>query len=121
MGVGNDGYGLLCFFEDGILKYHYPYFDSCFVGVGTDPQINTDFSIKVVPNPVINTSLLTIEGDKITDCFQIEIYNLTGIKVFSGRFQKRFKIDRTDFQAGVYFFKVYNRNDFSYIGKFIVM
>ena len=77
--------------------------------------------MKVVPNPVVATSSLILDGNNVNDDFQIEIYNLTGIKLSSGSIRKKFLINRTDFQPGVYFYKVFSKTGNIYPGKFIIL
>jgi hypothetical protein len=118
--VGRDGYTLLCFFENGIVKYHNPGFDSCYVVTGLDNKYFADMTVRISPNPIIERSTLVVENSKKADKMQIDFYDLIGRKVYSKIFLNELQLTRNDFQPGIYFYKILETSGYILTGKIIV-
>jgi Secretion system C-terminal sorting domain len=118
--VGRDGYSLLCFFENGIVKYHNPNFDSCYIVTGLDNKYFADMTVRISPNPMIERSTLVVENSKKGAKMQIDFYDLMGRKVYSKIFLNELQITRNEFQPGIYFYKIFERIGYILTGKIIV-
>jgi hypothetical protein len=118
--VGRDSYSLLCFSEDGIVKYHHPYFDSCYVLTGFDDNKSIDWSAKVFPNPISERSTLTVEHSIGNNNMQIDFFDLMGRTVYSTSFLTELLLTRKDFQPGIYFYKISDKSGNILTGKVLV-
>ena len=101
--VGRDSYSLLCFAEDGIVKYHKPDYNSCYVFTGLDEKKSVAWSVKISPDPIIESSILTVEPTNPGNNFQIDFFDLTGRNVYSKSFINELLLTRNDFQPGKLF------------------
>lgn len=114
-------FDLLCFFEDDTLVYSNPEFLYCYyntTGTG-EPDVNM-FSVEVVPNPVVSSSLFRINGDLSPD-FMIEIYTLQGVKIKTILPDKSsLVLRREDYSSGIYILRLLQKDSVSISGKFIV-
>jgi hypothetical protein len=118
--VGRDSYSLLCFSEDGIVKYHHPNYDSCYVLTGIGNKKPIDWRVQVFPNPIIENSTLIVEHSNGTSRMQIDFYDLFGRKVYSRIFLNELQLTRSDFQSGIYFYKISDRSGNILTGKILV-
>lgn len=118
--VGRDSYSLLCFSEDGVVKYQNPYFNSCYVLTGLDDKKPVDWSVKVSPDPIIESSILIVENSNRATNMQIDFYDLIGRNVCSKSFFKELQLTRNDFQPGIYFYKISDSSGNIFMGKIIV-
>jgi hypothetical protein len=118
--VGRDSYSLLCFSEDGIVKYHLPPFDSCYVLTGSADEKSIDWSVKVCPNPLIESATLTVEHSNSGNNMQIDFLDLAGRNVYSKSFFNELQLTRKDFQPGIYLYKIADRSGKILTGKIIV-
>ncbi|MCK9220828.1 MAG: T9SS type A sorting domain-containing protein [Bacteroidales bacterium] len=117
--VGRDSYSLLCFSEDGILKYHHPNYDSCYVLTGLDIKNDVEMKVRISPNPIIERSTLVVENSNRTAKMQIDFYDIMGRKVYSKIFLNELQLTRNEFQPGIYFYKIVDRFGYILIGKII--
>lgn len=118
--VGRDSYSLLCFSEDGIAKYHQPDYNSCYVLTGLDEKKTYDWSVNVVPNPIIESSTLTVEHSNSGNNLQIDFFDLLGRDVYSKCFINEILLTRNDFQPGIYIYKLTDRSGNMLTGKIVV-
>jgi hypothetical protein len=118
--VGRDSYSLLCFSEDGNVKYHHPNYDSCYVLTGLDIKNDVEMKVRIFPNPIIERSTLVVENSNRTAKMQIDFYDLIGRKVYSKIFLNELQLTRNEFQPGIYFYKIVERFGYILIGKIIV-
>lgn len=106
MMVGRDSYSLLCFSENGIVKYNNPNFDSCSVFTGLDDKYLNALTVRISPNPIIDKSTLVVENSNKFSKMRIDLYDLTGRKVYSKIFINELQLNRNDFQSGFYIYKI---------------
>jgi hypothetical protein len=118
--VGRDSYSLLCFSENGIVKYHQPNYNSCYVLTGLETKKSVALSVKVSPNPIIESSVLTVEHSDSGDNMQIDFFDLTGRNVYSTSFLNELLLSRKDFQPGIYFYIVTDSSGNILTGKIVV-
>ena len=118
--VGRDSYSLLCFSEDGVMKYQNPNFTSCYVLTGSDDKQTVEWNVKVSPDPIIESSTLIVEHSNGATNMQIDFYDLTGRHVCSKSFFKELPLTRNDFQPGIYFYKISDSSGNIFTGKIIV-
>ena len=89
-GAGLDTYILVCYFENGILKFHdTTYSSSCFT---------------ISPSPITSVSTLTINGIEDINSISIRFYNLLGKEVLFKYGEKRIEIYKNDFPSGISFY-----------------
>jgi hypothetical protein len=118
--VGRDSYSLLCFSENGIVKYHQPNYNSCYVLTGLETKKSVAWSVKVSPNPIIESSVLMVEHSDSGDNMQIDFFDLTGRNVYSTSFLNELLLTRNDFQPGIYFYKLTDSSGNILTGKIVV-
>ncbi len=104
--VPMDGYALLCFSEDGIVKYHHPYTDSCYVLTGFDDMHSYNTTVRISPNPFSESTTLIVEHSNWLKDMQIDFYDLTGRIVYSKTFFSEIRLTRNEFNPGIYFYKI---------------
>ncbi|MFH2143751.1 MAG: T9SS type A sorting domain-containing protein [Bacteroidota bacterium] len=101
--VGGDGYDLLCYWENEVLKYHNSIYSECYwyyTNIG-DP---IDLNVYVFPNPV--TDKLFIEMFNKDISYSVELMNIVGQVIFNGNFIDDGEIDVSGFSKGIYFLKI---------------
>jgi hypothetical protein len=102
------------------VKYHNPYFDSCYVLTGLDNKKSVNLSVKVFPNPIIESSTLVVENSNRVGKMQIDFYDLMGRKVYSRIFLNELPLNRSEFQPGIYFYRISDGSGNILTGKIIV-
>lgn len=118
--VGRDSYSLLCFSEEGIVKYHHPNYDSCYVLTGFDNKYGIEMRVRIAPNPISEKSTLVVENSNKFASKQIDFYDLMGRKVYSKLFLNELQLTRDEFQPGIYFYTIFERFGYTLTGKIIV-
>ena len=118
--TGRDSYSLLCFSETGIVKYHQPGYNSCSVFTGIETKNTFDWSVKVSPDPIIESSILTVKHSGSDDKMKIDFFDLTGRNVYSKCFLNELPLTRKEFQPGIYFYKLTDRSGNILTGKIVV-
>jgi len=68
------------------------------------PQVNGETAWSLFPNPASST--FTIQINSQLQNVDLEIFNLTGGKIYSGAFSKQFTFDCEQFPSGIYFVKL---------------
>lgn len=114
-------YQLLCYYENDSLKYQNPNYGFCYYNnVGINVFGTNNIKVNISPNPVISTSLLTIESNHRKDCI-LEIYSITGIsiKTFVIR-NNQLLINKNDFVSGLYMYRIIYPDLEIINGKFII-
>jgi hypothetical protein len=117
--VGRDSYALLCYFEDGILKYHNPGIDLCYVVTGTGEREPAGWGVTLSPNPLAVSSVLIVKGPDNDGLLLAEFYDITGRKVCSMSFSKKLQLSKKDFQPGLYFYRISGGPGNVLTGRFI--
>jgi hypothetical protein len=113
---------LLCFTQDGNLKYHNTSYDSCsFTAVGI-PDEYTSNKMIIYPNPIQTSAMFTLQNEK-RENVQLKIYNSLGILV---RTEESVNLNsyilyRDGLNDGLYYYELRTLNS-QHIssGKFIV-
>lgn len=87
--------------------------------IGVD-EIDSDFSLQVLPNPVMNNSVLKVPVE-FGGTYNLEIVNINGLKIreYAGMCDNEIIIRKQDFVPGYYFIKLWNNNKI-FKGKFII-
>jgi hypothetical protein len=117
--VGRDSYALLCYFEDGILKYHNSNFESCYVVTGTGEKDPATWEATLIPNPLAESSVLIVKCPDAAGLLLADFYDLTGRKVCSMSFSKKLQLSKKDFQPGLYFYRISGGSGIVLTGRFI--
>lgn len=104
--VGCDYYSLLCYFDEGILKYHDPDYTNCFYITDVDEQSPFHPTIKVFPNPFSESAVIEIFGLDINSTVAVNLYNLNGYLVYSNTGGMRTKLFKNHLPAGIYFYRL---------------
>ncbi|MCX6248860.1 MAG: T9SS type A sorting domain-containing protein [Bacteroidetes bacterium] len=120
MKVGEDGYSLLCFKEDGLLLYQNPYFTDCYVVTGITPNRNRDVTVSVYPNPVSGTSAFRINGLNDIPAIEVRFYNALGEPVFVKRGLNEFQLRKSELESGVYNYRIESSGRPVLSGKIVV-
>jgi hypothetical protein len=117
--VGEDGYSLLCFEENGVLKYHnpYPFYTNCYVTTGTDNPVEKEEIISLSPNPA-NDQLMILRKDNNYPR-DIVIQDGLGRTCFRENNFTRGTIDVSSFREGIYFIR-YSDARACMVKKFII-
>lgn len=100
-------YELLCFTENDTLKYLNPNYNYCFYIVGVDEIKQDKIKVNLYPNPVISTSILSIENLE-DNLAALDIFSILGGKIRTITFNKNRQIiiNNSDFQSGLYIYRV---------------
>jgi hypothetical protein len=109
---------LLCYYENDTLKWTNPDYNKCYIAHSPSTNIqelNTN-TIRYFPNPVTTSFIVEIDN---AETIIVEIYSVTGIKMFSKTIVQREHIDVADYSNGVYFVKFINNNEVVRYGKII--
>ena len=109
---------LICFKKNDTLVYLNSGYTGCFNFLSSISDHKSDKTISVYPNPVIGISIIDL-----AQSFDIlEIYNCNGIQIVSKDIAnlKSYKIISSQFNPGLYFFRVYSYKGFDRCGRFIV-
>jgi len=120
-GITGGKYDLLCFYENEELIYSNPEFENCFYNtVGIGEFETNSLRVEIIPNPVISSSIMKIEGEFNHD-LMIEIFTIDGLKIRTILPDSlRYVIRKEDYFPGVYIFRVTKKNAGFIAGKFIV-
>lgn len=113
---------LVCFEQNDTILYLNEEFVPCFDYFVSNNDWGNKFDLlKVFPNPVRNHFSINFESGKeiITG---IEFYNILGIniKTIQNVFEKKIQLEKDDFKAGIYIFKVLLSDDRYVFGKLII-
>ncbi len=104
--VGEDGYGLLCFEENGILKYHNPFYTDCYVATGIKSLCNLELTVSVNPNPITDISTVRINGMKKNTEIVVRFYNSLGENVLTKSTTNEFQLRKSELPSGIYLLTV---------------
>lgn len=110
---------MMCFTENGILKYHDPYFESCYILTAINNPERDEFTL--FPNPT--SGVFTIQfRDQQTVPLVMEFRDLTGKAVKTVNLQPG--VNPVTIQApssgGMYFFRLLNAGTIMSSGKILV-
>ena len=118
---GCDYYALLCFYDDGIMKYNNPSYPSCYI---TTVGINESFeplpTISIYPNPIIDKSTLEIQGVEESNSILISMYNVMGNEVYANIGGKKRTICKNNLLSGIYCYRIIFNNVILKTGKIII-
>jgi Secretion system C-terminal sorting domain len=89
--------------------------DYCDIGIN-DPENESEAFI--YPNPVTDISILEIPEKNSKN--YIQIFDVQGKEVFNCISNNSIEINRSDFNTGIYFYKITNSENKTFTGKFIV-
>jgi hypothetical protein len=106
MYVGCDSYSLLCYEEGGIVKFQDPLFLTCYLVTGTEDQGPGSIRVTLLPNPVVDVSVLNVMTADPGEELYINLYDLTGRMIMTKPFIKELQIRRNDFLPGIYLYRI---------------
>jgi len=118
--LGFDSYTLLCFSENGIIKYQNPDYNSCYVVTGIDNKCDTDQKVSIYPIPVTGSSKLVVYQQYHEMELVIEIIDLYGQIIYSKAFISETQINKSELRTGMYLFKIKNKSQEITRGKLII-
>jgi hypothetical protein len=116
---GCDYYSLLCFTENGILKYHDSNYSSCYILTGINESVVKP-TIIIYPNPMMDVPTLEINNFNEYISISISLYNLSGNEVLKSTDQKLIKIYKNNLPSGIYFYRITSNNIKLETGKIII-
>ncbi len=91
-----------------------------FIAVATEKVIIPDLKVSIAPNPMINQTIIRIDGTEYQEA-QLRLYNTLGGVVQMATFNKReVLLKRSDLSPGIYFFDVLLDGQKGFIGKLVV-
>jgi len=121
MFMGCDYYFLLCFFEDGILKYQNPDYSLChYWPVSVKEDKLEGVTINISPNPITGISFLEIKNIDNYRQVCMKIFNLFGIEVWSKNIEKYSTINKEEIPPGFYLYRISGNDKVIGSGKLIV-
>jgi hypothetical protein len=121
IGVGCDSYSLLCYFENGILKYKNPDLQFChYWPTGTNENTETDPAVTIFPHPVTDISVMDIKGIENFNRVTVKFYNLFGNEVLSEKAKKNIEIQKGKMPSGLYFYRISVDGRLVQTGKLII-
>ena len=86
-------------------------YNSCFVYTSSGNEGDNNIQLQVYPNPSDNQIILDInEPINPSEIFNVEIFDITGKRVFSNVGSLPMILENENFQKGIYHVKVYNSN-----------
>jgi hypothetical protein len=106
MKIGDDGYSLLCFEENGIFKYHNPSYTNCYVVTGIETISGPEITVSVNPNPVTEISTVRITGMKGNSEILGRFYNSLGENVLTKSATNEFQLRKSELPSGIYLLTV---------------
>lgn len=119
--VGVNHY-MLCYFENGSLIYSNPNYSLCYYNtVDIEDREFQDAWISIHPNPVVSTSTFRISGDLDVKGSLLEVYSLTGSLLKSYNIEENeIQLHASDFESGIYFYRLITVDGLGRSGKFVV-
>ncbi len=89
--------------------------------VGINPvDSDIDFSVSIVPNPVTETSVIIVSGNK-KQKFELFIYSNNGQLVARAALREKYEILSDKFSKGIYYYRVVSASGQIANGKFVVV
>jgi hypothetical protein len=117
---GCDYYTLLCFTEDGILKFHNPSYPSCYVLTDINDKNRIDPIVLIYPNPITDISILEIKNVENFNSISICIYDLFGKVILSKSDEIRIILNSNDLPSGIYLYNLTINKTTHKRGKIII-
>ncbi len=113
-GTDND---LVCLFQNDTLVYHYSEYNECFYTLTNVIETKEDYKIIIFPNPIQEIGVMFLNNSY---CY-LEIYSIIGkrIKTYNVEDLEEITLKRSDFQSGLYLFKLIGNNKKTCRGKLI--
>lgn len=99
-------FGLLCFTEDGVLKYNHPNLESCYVNTVDIDDPENSLSLKITPNP-FNKSLQIDFDYTSSNKYAMRLVNTLGLLVRSMEIHSgNLTISTSKIPPGMYFIQL---------------
>ncbi|NOZ45704.1 MAG: T9SS type A sorting domain-containing protein [Chlorobi bacterium] len=119
--VGRDGFSLLCFTENDTLQFIKSNYTSCYYEYsGIEIKNSQKLKVYITPNPVKSTSVLSIVGNIDSKEIKLEIFNMSGELIINKMIKNSFIIKKSDFEPGLYIYKVIDSKGKYFEGKIMV-
>ncbi len=112
----NTDYQLSCFWDNGTYLWGGT---NCDYATSVENLAFNDFSVRLYPNPLSNSSILEINN---VGKAKLEIYNLLGKIVMKKAIidEKNIILDKFDFSSGIFIYKITTENGIYFSDKFTV-
>jgi hypothetical protein len=120
--TGFQKWELICFNQDGNVKFLNPEFNTCFpilTGINSKELENT--SVKIFPHPVTNISVIDFTNNTSFMYQSIDFYNIFGQKVnhINIKDRKQIFINKIDYKPGLHVYRIFGQNMKPVVGKII--
>ncbi len=100
-------FGLLCFTEDGVLKFNHPNLESCYVNTVDIDDPENAFSLKATPNP-FHKSVTVSFNHTSPNNYEIRIIDSRGLEVLSRQpVSGKATINTMKLESGLYFIQLF--------------
>lgn len=120
MKIGDDGYSLLCFENNEVLKYHNPSYTDCYIATGIESHYNPEVMVSVNPNPVMDISTVRITGLKENTEIVVRFYNSWGENVLTKSTANEFQLHKSELPSGIYLFTIQSSGRSVASGKIVI-
>lgn len=119
--AGRDSYSLLCFYENGFVKYNMPGYSSCYVLTGTGEEHSNTISVKISGNPMTESSVIIVEHLEGNTELKIDFFDFYGKPFCSKKICNFLYITKKEFRSGIYLYKITDKDGSIFSGKLIVL
>jgi len=119
--VGRDTYYLLCFYENGIIRYHRPGYSSCYILTGTGEEHFNNVSVKISSNPMTESSIITVEQPGGNAELQIDFFDFYGRPFCSKKICHHLYLKKEEFRSGIYLYRITGKYGSVLSGKLVVI
>ena len=121
--TGSLKWELICFNQDGVVKYLNPAYSNCFpILTAINEESIKSIQLHLNPNPVTGTSILDLS--KTNQVFiNMSVYNMLGVKMnqIDLIHQSKVEISINEYPPGAYFYLLQSKNNQTISNKFIVI
>ncbi len=121
--TGYQEWELICFNENNEVRYLNPDYNSCFPLItGIEEHNNNTGEVHIHPNPVTDVSVIDFQTTKSTGYQFLELYNVTGQKIFQRDIKnnKKIYIHAANHEPGLYLFHIKGKGTLLHTGKIII-
>lgn len=119
--TGYQKWQLICFNQDGDVKYLNPEFNSCFQNFnGIEDNSNTNKLVDIIPNPIVEQGVMKLDNTN-NNLNVLEIYDLFGqiISRINITNKSQVNLNRVEYNPGTYFYRISGHIMIPFTGKII--
>ncbi len=117
--VGGNCFFLVCYHENGILKYQNPDYSSCYNFTTNIENIENISEAVIYPNPAADQFTVKINNSKQKD-YTLELFNMHGQKALSVIILHKAEISVMELKKGIYFYIILDNNNIIHAGKITI-